>query len=151
MDIIKICVNVSRNSVLYFLSGHLVRSNVRHAINFHFLFFTSIRNSFQNFSHSFRLFQSKCCSRKWLSRNIFLQIYIHTYTHIYTRNTFHSIHHQSTTYRLERCSITIKQRCPTTGQKSTDSSIPARKYKALETNKTVSHRRNINRLKTGTK
>lgn len=146
MDIIKICVNVSRNSVLYFLSGHLVRSSVRHAINFHFLFFTSIRNSFQNFSQfqilPIKMLFSKVTLEKYFPTNI----YIYTYTHIYTRNTFHSIHHQSTTYRLERCSITIKQRYPTTGQKSTDSSIPARKYKALETNKTVSHR-----LKTGTK
>ena len=146
MDIIKICVNVLRNSVLYFLSGHLVRSSVRHAINFHFLFFTSIRNSFQNFSQFQTLPITKNVVLESDSREIFSYKYIYIHIHRYTRNTFHSIHHQSTTYRLERCSITIKQRYPTTGQKSTDSSIPARKYKALETNKTVSHR-----LKTGTK
>lgn len=87
MDIIKICVNVSRNSVLYFLSGHLVRSNVRHAINFHFLFFTSIRNSFQNFSQFQTLPITKNVVLESDSREIFSYKYIYTHIHTYIRVT----------------------------------------------------------------
>lgn len=95
MDIIKICVNVSRNSVLYFLSGHLVRSSVRHAINFQFLFFASIRNSFQNFSQfqilPIKMLFSKVTLEKYFPTNI----YIYTYTDIrVTHSTRSTINQQ---------------------------------------------------------